>query len=369
MSGKGGSLTAVGADGYYLPPEYDPRKHGSIDKYQNSRGSLGDRTRKAHLGILIIRFEMPFNVWCLGCGHHIGKGVRFNAEKKQVGMYHSTKVWSFTFRTPCCQSRVEIRTDPANCDYAIMRGLRRKQETYSSKDAEVMELEQEEHRDRVRSDAFYRLEHQETAREMRKESDRHVAQLQKESKRLHEDEAALNGALRQRMREARHDELARRQRAGDLNMAVRLLPEHPEDREEARLRSEIGIGPGTGPGAADEARRAARRKIAAASIFSGGRGARHKALGATRAGAAKGGGKEVLRAQFKTRADGYDAVLGELGLRARRGGGGTETAREGGKGKAGAKAASKQALSTRAARLAVARLPLGTKLVRSDPKF
>jgi hypothetical protein len=34
---------------------------------------------------LSARFEVPFNIWCNQCGEHIAKGVRFNAEKKQVG--------------------------------------------------------------------------------------------------------------------------------------------------------------------------------------------------------------------------------------------------------------------------------------------
>jgi hypothetical protein len=35
---------------------------------------------------------MPYNIWCGGCQSMIAKGVRFNAEKKQVGNYYSTKV-------------------------------------------------------------------------------------------------------------------------------------------------------------------------------------------------------------------------------------------------------------------------------------
>lgn len=35
---------------------------------------------------------MPYNIWCGGCNAMIAKGVRFNAEKKQVGNYYSTKV-------------------------------------------------------------------------------------------------------------------------------------------------------------------------------------------------------------------------------------------------------------------------------------
>lgn len=40
----------------------------------------------------MFRFEMPYNIWCGGCNSMIAKGVRFNAEKKQVGNYYSTKV-------------------------------------------------------------------------------------------------------------------------------------------------------------------------------------------------------------------------------------------------------------------------------------
>jgi hypothetical protein len=35
------------------------------------------------------RFEVPFNIWCSTCGEHIAKGVRFNAEKKQVRGTHT----------------------------------------------------------------------------------------------------------------------------------------------------------------------------------------------------------------------------------------------------------------------------------------
>lgn len=41
---------------------------------------------------ILFRFEMPYNIWCGGCNSMIAKGVRFNAEKKQVGNYYSTKV-------------------------------------------------------------------------------------------------------------------------------------------------------------------------------------------------------------------------------------------------------------------------------------
>ena len=63
---------------------------------------------------------------CSKCGHLIGKGVRFNAEKKAIGAYFSTKIWAFTMRAPCCQNRIEIHTDPKNARYIIVEGAREK---------------------------------------------------------------------------------------------------------------------------------------------------------------------------------------------------------------------------------------------------
>ena len=75
---------------------------------------------------------MPFNVWCEGCGHLIGKGVRFNAEKQEIGKYHSTKIWSFTMTAPCCQQRIEVQTDPKNAQYNVVSGGKQKVKQHMS---------------------------------------------------------------------------------------------------------------------------------------------------------------------------------------------------------------------------------------------
>ena len=87
---------------------------------------MRERAKKLDQGILVIRFEMPFNVWCAGCNHLIGKGVRFNAEKKQIGSYHSSKIWSFSMKAPCCGQRIEVHTDPKAAEYIIAFGGRQK---------------------------------------------------------------------------------------------------------------------------------------------------------------------------------------------------------------------------------------------------
>ncbi|PVU87315.1 hypothetical protein BB560_006509, partial [Smittium megazygosporum] len=53
------------AQNKYYPPDWDPSK-GSINKYVGQH-PLRDRARKLDKGILIIRFEMPFNIWCGNC--------------------------------------------------------------------------------------------------------------------------------------------------------------------------------------------------------------------------------------------------------------------------------------------------------------
>ena len=50
-----------------------PLPQGGLDKYHGVH-PLRERAAKLHLGIMVIRFEMPFNIWCGGCNNHIGMG-------------------------------------------------------------------------------------------------------------------------------------------------------------------------------------------------------------------------------------------------------------------------------------------------------
>jgi len=62
----------------YYPPDYDGEKHKSLNAYRGccsascqvplltssaGKHALGDRARKLDKGILITRFELPFNIW------------------------------------------------------------------------------------------------------------------------------------------------------------------------------------------------------------------------------------------------------------------------------------------------------------------
>ena len=102
MSTAGISLKAVQADGFYFPSDYDPKKHGSLDSFRRKQGfehALGrGRVKNLHKGILQVRLEMPFKVQCLHCKQFVGKGTRFDADKKKVGNYLSTPIYEFSMR-------------------------------------------------------------------------------------------------------------------------------------------------------------------------------------------------------------------------------------------------------------------------------
>ena len=66
---------------------------------------------------------MMFNVRCLKCLNSIGKGVRFNAVKRVVGQYLSTKVYEFSMTCHLCSNALKVRTDPEACSYVLSEGL------------------------------------------------------------------------------------------------------------------------------------------------------------------------------------------------------------------------------------------------------
>lgn len=58
-----------------------------------------------------------------------------------------------------CSGWIEIHTDPKNAEYVIISGLRKREESFSAADAQVIELQSPEEKEKLEADAFYRLEH------------------------------------------------------------------------------------------------------------------------------------------------------------------------------------------------------------------
>jgi len=150
------SLAAARADNFYYPPDWTPNQEG------NDGGSrvdpLGERAKNKHLGIITIRFELPYNCWCLHCKNFVSKGVRYNAEKRQCGKYLSTKLWEFTMLCHRCKGIIKIQTDPQNRDYKFICGLQPKVEKFDHKDAGTTLLLDDEEKTRAAKDPMYRVE-------------------------------------------------------------------------------------------------------------------------------------------------------------------------------------------------------------------
>ena len=93
------SLNATQADGYYVPPEYyssGAYKKKSINQFQKSKG------HNQYLERGVVRFELPYDGFCELCESHVGKGTRFNAHKKHVDNYYTSKIWEFTMTCRVC---------------------------------------------------------------------------------------------------------------------------------------------------------------------------------------------------------------------------------------------------------------------------
>lgn len=222
---------------HYYPPDFDPKKHGSLNGYHGTH-ALRERARKLSQGILIIRFEMPYNIWCDGCKNHIGMGVRYNAEKKKVGNYYSTPIYRFRMKCHLCVNYIEMQTDPATCDYVIVSGANRKEERWDMADNEQILTTERAEKEKLETDAMYKLDHGGKDKEKLKKALPSLSEIQDHRSAWKED-FQLNSTLRRKFRtekkvQAEQEELdtAVRKRT---NLSIPLLPEKDEDKRLAAL--------------------------------------------------------------------------------------------------------------------------------------
>lgn len=221
----------------YYPPDYDP-KVGGLNKFLGTH-ALRERARKIHLGIIIIRFEMPYNIWCEGCKNHIGMGVRYNAEKTKVGMYYSTPVYQFKMKCHLCDNYIVIKTDPGNLDYEIVSGARRQENRWEPGENGQIVADTKETQRRLFDDPMYKLEH--VATDMQK-NDAAKPQLFKLYQRNHyvwDDDYSANCKLRETFRKRKKELKGEADRDQALlkksSLDIELLPESDQDARLAAM--------------------------------------------------------------------------------------------------------------------------------------
>ncbi|KAK5110002.1 hypothetical protein LTR62_006369 [Meristemomyces frigidus] len=234
--------------GRYIPPDQVGLASANQIHKKRAPGTLSKD------GTQTVRFEMPFAVWCHNCKPHaiIGQGVRFNATKKHVGWYYSTKIWTFGLKHSACGGTIEIRTDPKTTTYVVVSGGKARdygedrikdEEKEGSGGAGAILTEAE--RERRREDAFANLE----GRVEEKMSD---VENGKRTRELYRDRSVHWGdpwSGNKNLRESFRRERKVREREGKATEALKLrlgtdidiLPETEEDGRRAKL-VEFGVG-------------------------------------------------------------------------------------------------------------------------------
>lgn len=240
--------------GRYIPPAaLDENPTTTFNRAAGKRHALGSRARPD--GSLVVRFELPFAIWCDSCPKPtvIGQGVRFNAAKRTVGRYYSTPIHSFRFTHTACGGEIEVRTDPKNTAYVLASGGR-KRDTGEDKDkdeslvqsGEALLTTPKEAQDQ-RETAFSHLEKTIEDRAALAAGARRIDELADATARDWDNPYERNAALRRAFRVGRKE---RERQAGvdegikeRMGLGVDLLPETEEDARRARL-VDFGVAAG-----------------------------------------------------------------------------------------------------------------------------
>ncbi|KAJ5773350.1 hypothetical protein N7457_008246 [Penicillium paradoxum] len=227
--------------GRYVPPDQEGVISGNK---LAGKHALGARARHLHTtGALIVRFEMPFAVWCTNCKPHpviIGQGVRFNAEKKKVGNYYSTPIYSFRMKHTVCGGTIEIKTDPQNTAYVVTEGGQ-KRDTGEDRELQPGEIAITPYalKDTAEKDSFSKLEGKMEDKARAKTEASRILELQERQRRDWEDPYEKSMRLRRTFRQERkglEKAAAKREAIQDkMSLGIELLDETETDRQKAKM--------------------------------------------------------------------------------------------------------------------------------------
>ena len=163
--------------------------------------------------------------------------MRFNAEKKKVGNYYSSPIYSFRMKHTDCGGWIEIRTDPKNTAYVVTEGARKRETGEDEvRDGDVV-VKSEEEKERLRRDAFAALEVTIEGRQQEHVDRDRINELLTSTDNNWDDPYSMNKRLRSSFR------TGRKQRERDYAVAeeikdrfgldFKLLPESEEDSDRA----------------------------------------------------------------------------------------------------------------------------------------
>lgn len=224
--------------GRYVPPDQEGIKSGN---QLHNKHALGARAKKISQGILTVRFEMPYPIWCTSCPKPtiIGQGVRFNAEKKKEGYYYSTPIYSFRMKHVACGGWIEIRTDPKNTAYVVAEGARKRDLGVDKVEQGDIKILSSEERETLRNNAFAALESKADDKQRLIIANKRLEELHDLSEKQWDDPYEKNKKLRNLFREKRkkrEKELSIASALQDkMSFGYDILPENEIDTKRAGL--------------------------------------------------------------------------------------------------------------------------------------
>lgn len=167
--------------------------------------------------------------------------MRFNAEKKKVGNYYSTPIYSFRMKHTVCGGTIEIKTDPQNTAYVVTEGGR-KRDTGEDKELQPGEIAIKPYagaRDSAEKDAFSKLEGKMEDKVRAKTEASRILELQERQKRDWEDPYEKSMRLRRTFRQERkglEKAASRREAIKDkMSLGIEILDESEADRRRATM--------------------------------------------------------------------------------------------------------------------------------------
>lgn len=184
---------------------------------------------------------MPFAIWCTTCPKPtiIGQGVRFNSEKKKIGNYHSSPIFSFRMKHNVCGGWIEIRTDPKNTAYVVTDGAKKRDTGEDKQEDGEIRIRTDEEREKLRNDAFAALEVKIDDRKQIFKDKSRIDELQELKEKDWDDPFAASKKLRKAFRADRKARQKKEAFTEDLkdkmSLGIDLLDETEEDRKRASL--------------------------------------------------------------------------------------------------------------------------------------
>ena len=225
------SLAASRADNFYFPPEYDGRKHGGLSKFNNPGYKGSNQWQQSG----VVRWELPFDGWCVACKRHMSKGLRFNAKKEKAGKYFTTTIFSFSMKCPSCPQQFEIKTDPKNSTYDFAVGIRKMEQEYETgAEDRVITLTSDETKQQLQEDAIFKLEFDNEKKAKEESAKQRIEGLIERNESTNRHDYDMNKKMREKNRTLKRRQKDLVDMGASIGLAVPLLENDEADITLAR---------------------------------------------------------------------------------------------------------------------------------------